>query len=147
MSDQNQVEILRESLRMLVRRLGILERGEASCCDITLSQCHTIIEIGRAEKISLNALAEILGLEKSTVSRSIEKLVNDGIVIRETDQEDRRFVILKLTKVGLSLFAEIEKRMAVYFTEVIAGLPGDKFGQIIESLRYLANALKGPGCC
>ena len=147
MPQMNQVGTLRESLRLLVRRLGVLERGEATCCDITLSQCHTIVEIGRAGTISANSLADILGLEKSTVSRSIDKLVNDGIVVRENDPEDRRYVNLSLSEAGVSLFEEIERRMAVYFEEVIAGLPVDKREQIIESLQYLANALKGPRCC
>lgn len=93
MPNTNQAEMLRESLRLLVRRLGVLERGEASCCDITLSQCHTIVEIGRAGAMSLNVLSEILGLDKSTVSRSVDKLVNDGIIVREADLEDRDILI------------------------------------------------------
>ena len=38
---------LRELIRLLVRNLGILEKGDASCCDVTISQCHAIVEIGR----------------------------------------------------------------------------------------------------
>lgn len=147
MSNSNQAEMLRESLRLLVRRLGVLERGEASCCDITLSQCHTIVEIGRAGSMSLNVLADILGLDKSTVSRSVEKLVSDGIIVRDTDPEDRRYLTLHLSEKGQSLFLEVEKRMAVYFEEVIAAIPGDKREQIVESLQYVAQALKGPRCC
>ncbi|MDR3564145.1 MAG: MarR family transcriptional regulator [Negativicutes bacterium] len=147
MSNSNQAEMIRESLRLLVRRLGVLERGEASCCDITLSQCHTIVEIGRAGSMSLNVLADILGLDKSTVSRSVEKLVSDGIIVRDTDPEDRRYLTLHLSEKGQSLFLEVEKRMAVYFEEVIAAIPGDKREQIVESLQYVAQALKGPRCC
>ncbi|MDR3590277.1 MAG: MarR family transcriptional regulator [Negativicutes bacterium] len=147
MSNSNQAQILRESLRLLVRRLGVLERGEASCCDITLSQCHTIVEIGRAGTMSLNTLAETLGLDKSTVSRSVDKLVSDGIIVREADAEDRRYLNLRLSEKGQSLFQEVEKRMAVYFAEVIAAIPTDKREQVTESLQFLAQALKGPRCC
>ncbi|MDR3564050.1 MAG: MarR family transcriptional regulator [Negativicutes bacterium] len=147
MSNSNQAQILRESLRLLVRRLGVLERGEASCCDITLSQCHTIVEIGRAGTMSLNTLAETLGLDKSTVSRSVDKLVSDGIIVREADAEDRRYLNLRLSEKGQSLFQEVEKRMAVYFAEVIAAIPADKREQVTESLQFLAQALKGPRCC
>lgn len=147
MTNSNQAEMLRESLRLLVRRLGVLERGEASCCDITLSQCHTIVEVGRAGSMSLNMLAEILGLDKSTVSRSVDKLVSDGIIVRDADPEDRRYLTLHLSDKGQSVFWEIEKRMTTYFEEVIAAIPGDKQEQIVESLQYLASALKGPRCC
>lgn len=147
MKKSNQAELLRESLRLLARRLGIFERGEASCCDITLSQCHTIVEIGRAGTMTVNGLAEFLGVEKSTVSRSIDKLVNDDIIEREIDPEDRRYVTLRLSEKGQIIFTDIEKRMYLYFEEVVAAIPGDKRQQVIESLEYLAQALKGPGCC
>lgn len=147
MSGLNQAQLLRDSLRLLVRKLGVLERGEASCCEITLSQCQTIVEIGRAGTISVNLLAEILGVNNSTVSKSVDKLVNNGILLRETDPEDRRAVTLRLNDKGQSIFVNIEKRMTLYFEEVIAAMPGDKRDQIVESLQYLVQALKGNRCC
>lgn len=147
MDNFNQTQLLRENLRILVRKLGVLERGEALCCGITLSQSYTIVEIGRAGTMSLMQLTEILGIDKSAVSRSIDKLVNNGIVIRETDPEDRRSVTLRLSDKGETLFEEIEKRSTAYFDEVVAAIPNDKREQIIESLQYLGQALKGPRCC
>jgi len=147
MPEFNQANMLRENLRVLVRKLGVLEREEASCCDITLSQCHTIVEIGRAGSISINALAEILGLDKSTVSRSVDKLVNDEIIVRDTNPEDRRCLTLHLSEKGQALFAEVETKMAVYFENVIGTLPDDKREQVIESLQYLTQALPGFRCC
>lgn len=147
MANLDQTQMLRENLRILIRRLGVLERGEASCCGITLSQSYSIVEIGRAGTTSLIQLTEILGSDKSTVSRSIDKLVNNGIVIRETDPEDRRSVTLRLSDKGQALFEEIEKRSTVYFDEVVAAIPDDKREQIIESLQYLGQVLKGSRCC
>lgn len=154
MSNSNQTQLLRESLRILVRKLGVLERGEASCCGITLSQCHTIVEIGRAGTMSANALTEILGVDKSTVSKSIDKLVNNEFLVRDSDPEDRRSVILGLSDKGQLSFAEIEKRANIYFAEVVADIPDNKREQVIESLQYLVQALKvksscsgSTGCC
>ena len=147
MANSNPAELLRESLRLLVRRLGVLERGEASCCSITMSQCHTIVEVGRAGSMSLNVLADNLGLDKSTISRSVDKLVSDGIMLRDPDPDDRRYLTLYLSEKGQAIFQEVEKRMAAYFTEVIADIPGDKRAQVVESLNILAQALKGPRCC
>ena len=147
MSNSNPAIILRESLRLLVRRLGVLERGEASCCSITMSQCHTIVEVGRSGTMSLNELADNLGLDKSTISRSVDKLVIDGIMLRDIDPEDRRYLSLYLSEKGQAIFQEVEKRMAAYFTEVIADIPDEKREQVVESLNILARALKGPRCC
>ena len=147
MANHNQTQLLREGLRTLVRKLGVLERGEASCCGITLSQCHTIVEIGRAGTMSANLLTEILGVDKSTVSKSIDKLVNNEFLVRDSDPEDGRSVILRLSDKGQLAFEEIEKRATIYFGEVVADIPDDKREQVIESLQYLAQALKDPRCC
>ena len=55
---------LREMIRLLERKLGALDDFQVSCCDITMAQCHALVEIGRAGSISLNELAELLNLEK-----------------------------------------------------------------------------------
>ena len=147
MANHNQTQLLREGLRILVRKLGVLERGEASCSGITLSQCHTIVEIGRAGTMSANMLTEILGVDKSTVSKSIDKLVNNEFLVRDSDPEDGRSVILRLSDKGQLAFEEIEKRATIYFGEVVADIPDDKREQVIESLQYLAQALKDSRCC
>ena len=51
----------------------MLDRGDAICCGVSLTQCHTIVEIAKAGSISLNELADILTLDKSTVSRTVER--------------------------------------------------------------------------
>lgn len=147
MENSQQAKRLREMMRLLVRKLGFLERGEASCCKITLSQCHTIVEIGRAGRLSLIDLADRLTLDKSTVSRSVDNLVNQGLMIRETDPEDRRFIMLRLTEQGENIYREVEQRMEGYFLEIIATIPPDKREQVIESIHYLTDAMHGQSCC
>jgi len=132
---------------MLMRRLGILDRSEASCCGITLAQCHVIVELGRAEKMSVNDMADLLRLDKSTISRSVDNLVNTGLVLRETDPEDRRYVALKLSDKGVGIYTDLESRMGTYYSEIVELLPVDKREQVIESLILLAEAVISPKCC
>lgn len=138
---------LRETTRLLIRKLGVLERSGATCCSITMTQCHAIVETGRRQQISVNELAELLTLDKSTVSRTVDQLVNNGVFIREPDANDRRYVVLRLTIQGEALFKSIEQRMEKYFTEILDSISEEKQDQVIESLQLLAEALKGTRCC
>lgn len=147
LADNRQVKRLRETLRMLVRRLGILERSEASCCGITFAQCHILVDLGRARKQSVNDLAEALRLDKSTVSRSVDNLVNTGLVLREPDPADRRYVALRLSEQGGQIVADLEQRMENYFAEIIDVLPAEKREQVLESLLLLVDAVRSPKCC
>lgn len=138
---------LRETTRLLIRKLGVLERSEALCCGITLTQCHVIVETGRRKQISVNELSELLNLDKSTVSRTVDQLVNHQIVVREPALNDRRYVALHLTGKGEELFENIEQRMEVYFEKIIDFIPEEKQEQVIESLQLFSEALHREGAC
>jgi len=138
---------LRELIRLLVRNLGLLEKSEASCCEITISQCHAIVEIGRIEKLSLNELAELLDLDKSTTSRTINNLVDLGLVQRELSPADRRYVTINLTKEGEKIYKNIEDSMDEYYLNIFNSIPEEKRSQVLESLELLTDAIKNNKCC
>jgi DNA-binding MarR family transcriptional regulator len=138
---------LRELIRVLIRNLGILEKGEATCCGTTISQCHAIVEVGRTEQISLNELSDLLGLDKSTMSRTINSLVDGELAIREIHPEDRRYVTIELTEKGHLVFENIESSMEVYYKSILESIPEDKREQVLESLKLLTEAVKNNKCC
>lgn len=142
-----QAAMLRELLRTLIRKLGILERSEAGCCGITLSQCNALIEVGRAGVLSVNQLADRLNLDKSTASRVSDKLVLDGQLLRQEDSNDRRYVVLKLTERGSQTYANLENRMTAYFEEVIGGVDPAERAAMLRGLQTLASALNSDSCC
>ncbi|PJI10478.1 MULTISPECIES: MarR family winged helix-turn-helix transcriptional regulator [Clostridium] len=140
-------DCLRELIRILVRDLGLLEKSDSSCQGVTISQCHAIVEIGRAKEISLNELAGILELDKSTMSRTINKLVGDSLVLRETHPEDRRYIVIKLTEKGMKVFKTIEENMSTYYKNIFIAIPENKREQILDSLKVLIDVIHENKCC
>lgn len=138
---------LREMIRILERKLGILEESRFSCCGITISQCHALVEIGRAKNIALNELAELLNLENSTMSRTVNNLVTGELAKRDIDPQDRRYVTISLTDKGYKLFESIEEEMNQYFTKIFERIPEDKRQQVMESLEIFLNAMDEDVCC
>ena len=138
---------LRELIRLLVRNLGILEKSDAMCCGVTIAQCHAIVEIGREENVSLTDLADILGLDKSTMSRTIDNLVESGAAIREVDENNRRYVTIRLTEAGKAIFQNIQTSNESYYGCIFADIPEDKRAQVLESLQLLSQAAKKNKCC
>jgi DNA-binding MarR family transcriptional regulator len=144
---RNNADVLREIVRVLERKLGVLDDLQSSCCGMTFSQCHALVEIGRAQSISLNDLADLLGLDKSTMSRTINNLVENDLVAREIDSEDRRYITIQLTPKGRQSFQEIETGMGAYFSQIYQSIPEAKREQVIESLQLLALAMSENDCC
>lgn len=138
---------LRESLRSLVKNLGILEKNKEFCCGITYTQYCALIEIGRAKEIFLKVLAEKLNLDKSTTSRTVDKLVKLNYAKLEVFLENRKFVKIILTDKGINFFNSIEEGSEKYYKNIFELIPEDKRLQVIESVEYLIKALSKIKCC
>ena len=138
---------LRELLRVLVRHLGLLEKSEAGCCGITLAQCHAVVEIGRRGSMNLNDLAVLMEVDKSTMSRTINALVEAGLVTRALNNDDRRYVVIQLTEDGKRFFEDTETSMARYYQTILSRIPANKRDGVIESLLLLNDAIGRDTCC
>jgi len=142
-----EIKQLRESIRVLERKLGILEESEMACCGLTLAQCHALVEIGRAKSVSLVDLAGTIGLDTSTLSRTVNNLVTKSMVRRELDPDDRRYVTIQLTPEGSRYFREIEASMDAYFAKVYASIAESDRKNVLDSLSVLLAAMEGLSCC
>jgi len=108
----------REMLRVFDRELYL--QNNASCCNgISLAQCHTLLEIEKSNEVSVSELANNLTLDKSTVSRTVDGLVNIQMVHRVIPTENRRKTLINLTDSGKQICKTINYTNDVYVKEVL----------------------------
>jgi DNA-binding MarR family transcriptional regulator len=138
---------LRELVGSLAAKLGLLEEVELSCCGVTLAQCQTLVEIGRAGSISLGDLSTRMNLDNSTLSRTVNNLVTKEYCVRDPDPQDRRYVVIRLTDAGAALFQNIEQGMNGYYEAIFEAIPKGKREQVLESMGLLLEAVAKSGCC
>jgi DNA-binding MarR family transcriptional regulator len=146
------VSEFRAVLRRLERLIGFQAKDDATCCGVTLAQCHVLIEIGSGPGLSVKELASRLGLDKSTLSRTVESLVKDGLADRGPDPSDRRAVVVRLTKKGLASLAVIDKAWNTWGEALFRGIPKTRHAEVLETLTLVADALHAfpaspSGCC
>jgi len=78
-----------------------MRRGRGA--DISIPQFRTMRFIQRNPDSSLSNLAEHLGLTLPSVSKLIDGLVKQKLVVRQASTTDRRCLILALTQAGASI--------------------------------------------
>ena len=132
---------LRQTLRVMIRRLGFLHKSGAGCYGLTMGQCHAIIEIGAARKMPIARLAESLNLDASTATRNVDTLQKAGLVVREPSPDDRRVSLLRLTEEGIKRLNKINAGMNRYYSEVLASIPQSKLPIVAEGLELFVSAL------
>ncbi|MCX6564269.1 MAG: MarR family transcriptional regulator [Candidatus Aminicenantes bacterium] len=145
------IKNLRGKLRILEREEGGVFEEPEGCCGLTTAQCHTLLEIGSRGQVSLVDLAAALGLDASTLSRTIQGMVMQCLVSRQPNDKDRRYVVISLTEHGRKVFSEIEDRYNGYIARVLGLLPADKQETILESIGAFADAVlklkETESCC
>jgi MarR family transcriptional regulator for hemolysin len=95
------------------------------------------VMIGRmGEGVRPGTVADMLGLEPSSVVRLIDQLIDAGLVERQDDPNDRRAKLLRLTKDGQKKVAQIEKALIPFRRELLAGVSK---ADLEASLRMFAS--------
>jgi DNA-binding MarR family transcriptional regulator len=116
--DKNYMRHFREILRIFDREIFL--QNNASCCNgISLAQCHTLLEIEKNSEISVSELAKNLSLDKSTVSRTVDGLVNIKMVDRIIPKENRRKAMINLTDNGKQVCSTINYTNDSYIRKVL----------------------------
>ena len=111
-------ETIDYNLRKTWRKINKLYNKTAAEYMGTVSLAMIVLNIDIYEGTLSTRLGPIMGMEMTSLSRSLKKLENMGIIKRETNQEDRREVIISLTKLGLDR-REIAKQTVLKFNEII----------------------------
>jgi DNA-binding MarR family transcriptional regulator len=131
----------RRILRKLEREIELQTRFGGQCCGITLAQCHLLMELGLADTSNLGALAQVMQLDKSTLSRTVDGLVKLGLVNRDIASDDRRFAEISLTQTGIRTYRAINDTCNGFYLQVFGRLPQDKHNEIIEALSLFVEAV------
>ena len=135
------VQAFRRDLRVLEREILRQLEGETSCCGVSLPQCHVLLELSFGD-LSLKTLADALNLDNSTLSRTVEAMVQGGLVTRAADPADRRALRLTLSQRGRAKVATINDTCDRYYTSLLAEMPEGDRQQVVRAVRLLAEGMR-----
>jgi DNA-binding MarR family transcriptional regulator/GNAT superfamily N-acetyltransferase len=140
-ADSRLVDDIRSASRTIVRELGFMDSTLAGTA-YSASAVHALLEIERRDAMTAAALAPVLGLEKSSVSRMVGKLVHAGEVEEAASLDDGRVKRLLLTPRGRRTVAEIHAFAHNQVTRALAPLNPAQRRAVAEGLATYAGALR-----
>ncbi|UCF04119.1 MAG: MarR family transcriptional regulator [bacterium] len=124
----------------LVRIYQFRDRKSICYYDISVTQCYALSAIIANESMTLNRLAAVLYLDKSTASRSVETLVRKGYARRSTDPTDARALNLEVTKKGRDLHSKIIEDLIEEMKKLVADYDPGTRQATTRLIARLANA-------
>ncbi|WP_413515068.1 GNAT family N-acetyltransferase [Serratia proteamaculans] len=132
---------IRDASRHLVRELGFMGNTLAGT-DLPPSAVHALIEIGDRHVDTAAELCSVLNLEKSSVSRMLNKLIKAGEMVTLPSKRDAREKILRLTDKGQQTLAGINRYADHQVLNALQQLPADASAGIAGGLQNYAAALR-----
>jgi DNA-binding MarR family transcriptional regulator len=106
---------------------------------IPLSQAHALIELGRGPMTQRN-LTAALRLERSSVSRLVDRLHEHGWVATTVDPDHGGGVLVSLTDEGRRVHRQLSSARSKRFAALLAAIPPDRRDQVVEALALLTTA-------
>ena len=131
MTTQSTPQLTREqSLMRLGTSLATLQRGYRAAADkavahvgVSQTLAYPIVMLGRMNgDVRQGVLAEALGIEGPSLVRSVDQLVEAGLVERREDPADRRAKTLHLTEAGKAVCEPIEAALTLMRVSLFEGV-------------------------
>ena len=109
--------------------------------NLSNSQMMSLFHLLHNKSVSLNNLANFLGISKPAVSQLIEKMVRSGLVERIPNPNDKRGKLLELTEEGINLTVKgklINHQLGI---DLIDSLTEDEFPIIQKAIEIILGKL------
>ena len=110
---------------------------------ITVEQFHILRRIHFGHN-TVSELADFKQISRSSTSRTVDLLVNKGLVKRQTDAEDRRRLTLELTEEGYALMDRLFEFSRSWMAEKINMLSDEDVQTVIKGLDILKTTFDVP---
>ncbi|MEI7988667.1 MAG: MarR family transcriptional regulator [Chloroflexota bacterium] len=109
--------------------------------EISVEQFH-ILRYIRKGSGSVSELADAKHISRPAISQAVDILVEKGLITRQQNVEDRRYVQLELTQNGDTLLNAIFKENRAWMKEKLAPLSLEELNSILLSMEVLKKVFE-----
>jgi DNA-binding MarR family transcriptional regulator len=140
---ERRAEAVREFNRFYTRRIGVLGEGHLES-KFSLTEVRVLFELANREHPTASEIAEILGLDRGYLSRTLRSFQKRGLVTTKPGPADRRRSLLRLTPSGRRAFSPLDARARDEIVAMLEPLPAADQRRILDAMRAIRASLDRP---
>ncbi|MET7903198.1 MarR family transcriptional regulator [Streptomyces sp. NPDC005336] len=132
-----QVEQVVSALSRLTRRMNVAYGRQSATLGISNAEWEVLKALvlsGAPYQLGPGDLAKRLGLTPAAMTHRIDRLVSEGLVTRERDENNRVRVIVELTAEGREKWLEAMRRASIFEEDLLQDLSSEERGALGEML-------------
>ena len=111
--------------------------------DITLPRFDLMAQLDRAPNgMSLGELSQRMMVSNGNVTAVVNRLLDDGWVLRTSEKTDRRVATVRLTRKGRQAFVKMAKTHEQWVDRMFAGLSDERIEELTSLLGELRASIE-----
>jgi DNA-binding MarR family transcriptional regulator len=122
-------------------RLSLADRVENWMnLDLTIDQLKSLILIQNHGKVSFTDLAQALGSTRGNITGIARRLMQNGLVIRQYNPDDRRVQYLVLTEKAQEILNNIKQMINTKVVNILSGLNLEDLAALEKGITAFINS-------
>lgn len=110
--------------------------------NVNISQIIALSKLKEHGAQKPSALAQSLGYTSGAITGLTNKLVKEGYIVREQQEEDRRSILITITAKGLDVLEEAQKQGQAMRNDIYSVLNDDEVTQLLNIQKKLYSHVK-----
>jgi DNA-binding MarR family transcriptional regulator len=136
----------RQRMRSYRRMITAALEQDCASLPVSVPQVDALLEIERLDETTIAHLSRVIRLDKSTLSRTVDSLVDLGFLTRTPDSSDRRYNVLSLTSEGKAVCDEVNRCSDEGLETVFQGIPEEERETALRGFIRVVDALDAFEC-
>ena len=119
------------------------EPQEVLHMDISLPEILVLKELSSKEEPTMSELGRSISMDLSTLTRTVDKLVEKEFVVRKPDPEDRRMVRVALTAKGRKIISRFEEHRKKHIESILRQMTSQERRDLLNIFKTLHARIYG----
>lgn len=109
---------------------------------LSMSQISTLFQLSHHDSLAVSNVSDSLGVSNAAASQLLDRLVQQELVSRTENPQDRREKQLVLTEKGRSILLEGARTRETWLERLVATLTPEEMEKVSEALKILIEKTK-----
>jgi DNA-binding MarR family transcriptional regulator len=143
-------EEIKECVNQVIALLPDLEKAfhtdkarEALHMDISFPELFVLKQLSSNEEPSMSELGRSISMDLSTLTRTVDKLVEKEFVVRKPDPKDRRMVRVAITGEGRKIISRFEDQRKKHIESILRQMTSKERRDLLNIFKTLHARIYG----
>lgn len=135
------IAIISDAMRDSMRRYKENTQTSQELFNLSITQLHYLHAIKERNNVTITELAELFGVQKSTVTVTVNKLLQSGFIEKLTSKDDLRVVYVSLTDQGKEIIELEDTGYRQFAASILAMLNKEEQATFTYLLNKVTNTI------